>query len=303
MKCRETGAAIVLAMSVVALASIAAVAILVSQSTWSRQRELEGQHTQAQLVALAGIDWARAVLADDARMSTVDHLGEPWAQRLPPMPIENGRLDGVIEDEQGKFNVNNLVTEGQANAVEIAKFRRLLFVLGLPLTLSDKLVDWLDADSETQPSGAEDGYYLARQPSYLAANRSMVDIGELAQVDGYSLSVRARLQPFVTALPGATQVNVNTASPEVLAAVIDGLGLDGARALVAARKTAYFRDAADFVARLPGGVKGDNSNVAVSSIYFLTTVHAEIGEASAQGTALLMRQGGAWPKIQWHKTL
>lgn len=303
MKRAETGAAIVLAMSVVALASIAAVSILVSQSTWSRQRELEVQHTQAQLVALAGTDWARAVLADDARMSTVDHLGEPWAQRLPQMPIENGRLDGGIEDEQGKFNLNNLVSEGQANPIEVAKFRRLLFLLGLPLTLSDKLVDWLDADSETQPAGAEDSYYLARQPPYLAANRPLIDIAELAQVDGYSQSVRARLQPFVTALPGATQVNVNTAPPEVLAAIIDGLGLDGARSLAASRNTAYFRDAADFLARLPGSVKGDNSNVTVSSSYFLTTIRAEIGEASAQGTALLMRQGAAWPSILWHKTL
>lgn len=300
---RQAGAAIVLAMSIVTMASIAAMGIMVSQSTWTRRHELQAQHKQAQMVAEAGIDWSRAVLGDDAKTGSVDHLGEPWAIRLPSMPVENGKLEGFLEDEQGKFNLNNLVKDGKADPAEVKKFRRLLFLLGLPLALSDKVVDWIDADGELQPAGAEDGYYLARQPPYLAANRALTDIGELGQVDGFNQNVRARLAPFITALPSATLVNVNTAPPEVLAAIVDGLGLDGARTLAAARKTAYFRDPADFAARLPGSVSGDNENVVVNSSYFLTTINAEIGEASAKGIALLARQGTGWPRILWRKTL
>ena len=85
MRTRQSGVAIVLAMGVVALAALAATAIMVSQSTWSRQVELSAGHVQAQLIMQAGLDWARAVLSDDRRASTVDHLGEPWALRLPPL--------------------------------------------------------------------------------------------------------------------------------------------------------------------------------------------------------------------------
>ena len=50
-------------------------------------------------------------------------------------------------------------------------------------------------------------------------------MAELALVRGFDDGVRARLRPFVTALPRFTAVNANTASPEVLAAVVEGLGL------------------------------------------------------------------------------
>src|SRR5438128_7266589 len=98
MKTRQRGVAVVLAMGVVALAAIAAASMLASQSTWSRHAELGAEHAQAQVIARAGIDWARALLSDDRRMSSVDHLGEPWALRLPPVPVDNGELTGRIED-------------------------------------------------------------------------------------------------------------------------------------------------------------------------------------------------------------
>ena len=123
MRMRQRGVAIVLAMGVVALAAIAAAAIMVSQGTWARQVELTADHIQARAVLLAGADWARAVLSDDRRVSNVDHLGEPWALRLPPMSVENGELVGHIEDQQGAFNVNNLVADGKVNVAQLAHFR------------------------------------------------------------------------------------------------------------------------------------------------------------------------------------
>ena len=87
---RERGVAIVLAMGVVAMAAIAAVALMVLQSTWTRQQELRTDHARAIAVVQGGIDWARAILNEDRRTSSVDHLGVPWALRLAPIPIENG---------------------------------------------------------------------------------------------------------------------------------------------------------------------------------------------------------------------
>jgi general secretion pathway protein K len=237
-------------------------------------------------------------------VSNVDHLGEPWALRLPPMPVENGELVGQIEDQQGKFNLNNLVTQGKINVAQLAHFRNLLATLGLPAELGDALADWIDADSQPQPrDGAEDAYYLALNPPYLAANRPLVDIDELALVRGFDDNVRARLRPYVSALPTATAVNVNTAPAEVIAAVIDGLDFGGAQLLVAQRDRAYFLSTGDFLTRLPRGVEAATSDISVGSDYFMATLRVTIGGAQARGTALLARRGSGWPDIVWRKYL
>lgn len=306
MRTHERGIAIVLAISVVAMAAMVAVAIMVSQSTWARQLELTAEHIQARSVLQAGADWARAVLSDDRRQSNVDHLGEPWALQLPPMPVENGELIGKIEDQQATFNVNNLVAEGKINFAQLAHFRRLLATLSLPDALAYTLVDWIDDDNQPQPQGgAEDAYYLALDPPYLAANRPLIDIDELALVAGFDNNVRARLRPYVSALPGFTPVNVNTASPEVISAMIDGLDLGGAQALVAQRDRAYFRDTNDFINRLPRGPVVAPADISVSSDYFLASLRVTIGGAQARGRALLSRAGTGtgWPTIIWRKYL
>jgi general secretion pathway protein K len=270
--------AIVLAMGVAALAALAATAIMVSQSTWSRQAELAAGHVQSQLLMQAGLDWARAVLGDDRRISIVDHPGEPWALQLPPIPVENGSLAGRIEDQQGKFNLNNLLKAGKVNPAPLAHFRRLLSILALPPALADALSDRIDAGSGP-----------------------LTDMAELTLVRGFDDNVRARLHPFVTALPRFTAVNANTATPEVLAAVIEGLDLDGARALVAQRERAHFRMYSDFFSQLPPGLTVPTENISVSSDYFIATMQVTVGMAQARGSALLARGNTGWPAIVWRK--
>jgi general secretion pathway protein K len=301
---RQRGVAIVLAMGVVALAAMAAAAIMVAQSIWARQVELTANHMQARTVLLAGADWARALLADDRRLSDIDHLGEPWALKLPPLTVESGELVGQIEDQQGAFNLNNLVTRGKIDLVQLAHFRNLLATLGLPDELAGALADWIDADGQSQPPhGAEDAYYLALDRPYLTANQPLTDIAELALVRGFDDAVRARLRPYVTALPRSTAVNVNTASAEVLAAVVEGMDLGDARLMVAQRDRAYYRSADDFRRRLPRGVEVAANDISVSSVYFMATLRVTIGGTQARGQALLARGSTGWPVVVWRKYL
>jgi general secretion pathway protein K len=278
MRAYQQGVAIVLAMGVVALAALTATGLLVSQSTWARQVELAAGHVQARLIMQAGLDWARAVLSDDRRVSNADHLGEPWALQLPPIPLDNGTLAGRIEDQQGRFNLNNLLLNGKVNPAQLACSRRLLAILDLPPALADALAGWITA-----------------------GGRPMADASELALVRGFDDGARARLGPYVTALPRFTAVNANTASPEILAAVIDGLGLDGARALVVQRERAYFRNVSEFFSQLPPGFVVTTEDISVSSEYFIATMRASIGGAQARGSALLWREGVAWPVVIWRK--
>jgi general secretion pathway protein K len=196
------------------------------------------------------------------------------------------------------------VTEGKINLTQLANFRRLLAILGLPDELGDALADWIDEDNQPQPrSGAEDAYYLSLDPPYLAANRPLTDVDELALVRGFDVNVRARLRPYIAALPGVRPVNVNTASPEVLAAVIEGLDLGSAEVLVAQRDRAYYRSVDDFVRRLPAGTEPGANQLSVSSDYFLATLRVTIGGAQARGKALLARGATGWPAIVWRKYL
>jgi len=299
---RQTGVAIVLAMGVVAMAAIAATAVMVTQSTWSRRNELGADHVQAQALLQVGVDWTRALLSDDRRSSSVDTLGEPWALRLPPIPVENGSLAGRIEDQQGRFNLNNLVKDGKLNPAQLVHFQALLSVLGLPPALGDALVDWIDADDVPQSQGgAEDAFYLALPSPHLAANQPLMDVAELALVRGFDDTVRRRLRPFVSALPVFTAVNVNTASPEVIAAVVDGLGLDGARALVEKRERSYLRDRSDLVSQLPNGARVATEDISFSSNYFLVHLRVGVGDAQARSEAMLARTDANWPVILWRK--
>ena len=269
-----------LAMGVVALAALSASALLVSQSTWSRQAELSAGHVQAQLMIQAGLDWARAVLSDDRRLGNVDHLGEPWALQLPPIPVDNGTLAGRIEDQQGKFNLNNLLKNGKLDRAKLAHFRRLLSILALPPALANTLAERIEA-----------------------GGGPLTDIADLALVRGFDERTRARLRPFVTALPRFTAVNPNTASPEVLAAVVDGVDLDGARAIVAQRERAYFRDFSEFFKQLPPGLVVPTEDISVSSDYFIAAMEVRVSGAQARGAALLARANtGEWPAVVWRKT-
>jgi general secretion pathway protein K len=106
-----------------------------------------------------------------------------------------------------------------------------------------------------------------------------------------------------SALPRATAVNVNTATPEVLASIIEGLDLGSAQALVAYRDRGYFRDAADFTSRLPRSAVAAAGDIGVSSDYFIATLHVTIGGAQARGKALFERGCSGWPTIVWRKYL
>jgi len=306
-KAQRRGVAIVLAMGTVALAATAATAIMVAQGTWTHRNQLTNNHAQAQVLILAGTDWARAVLHDDRRTGDIDHLDEPWALRLPSMPVEQGMLSGYMEDQQGRFNLNNLVTDGETNPAQLTHFQRLLSVLGVPPIQSEALVnslaDWIDADGVPRPGGAEDEYYAGLQQPYLTANQPLTDVDELMLVRGFDESIRALLRPFVSALPRSTSVNVNTASPEVLVAIIAGLTLDDARTLVTRRERTHFINSSDFLRSLPENASGGESSIAVSSAYFLVRMRVTINDAESSGAVLLDRQHPGWPTVIWSKVL
>ena len=155
-----------------------------------------------------------------------------------------------------------------------------------------------------QPFGRTPGL-PAVPAAFRQRGRELRQVGTFAAIGVVStlayVALYALLRPFVAALPRFTQVNVNTAPPEVLAAIVEGLDLDSARALVVQRDRTFFRSPADFSNRVPRGLMVPFQDITVSSDYFMATLRVTIGEAEARGMALLAREDARWPAIVWRK--
>ncbi len=299
----QRGAVVIVAMLIVALAATGASMMLQQQDVAIRQLEAARDYEQARWLLNGGAHWARVILRADSRSSTIDHGGELWATGLPPTEIEQGNLSGAIQDQQGLFNLNNLVHDGKSSARDIDILKRLLQVIGLRADLAYAIADWIDADSALQsPEGAEDAYYLNLATPYRTANQPMSAIEELLRVRGCDGAVLARLRQVATVLPRRTPVNVNMAPPEVLVAIVDGLTLPEALVLVGRRRTAPFSGRDDFRTRLPRTeLNVSNEDIAVDTQFFLVQGRARVGKADLRMQALVHRSGAALPSIVWQR--
>ena len=221
MKKRQQGVALVTALLVVSLATMAAVAMAARFQVDMRRTGNLLNGEQAYAYAVSAESWAYVILRRDRKETQHDSLDEDWSTALPPISVEGGFVIGRVEDLQGRFNVNNLSGDGgESDTKQLDYYKRLLEILGLEPALAPALQDWIDPDiNATFPDGAEDDEYLLADLPYRAANRPLVDISELRLVKGYTPEVLAVLEPHVTALPATTIININTATPVVLQAL------------------------------------------------------------------------------------
>lgn len=220
----QRGVALITAVVLVAIATVLATRIGTEAALDLRRTAGLSALNQGWQVALGAEAWAAQVLSDDLAASSVDDLSEDWAQPVPPLPIDGGSIEGLIEDMQGRFNLNNLrKPDGTVDDVNVERFRRLLLSLEVDPRWAGTLADWLDADTiDHFPDGAEDGVYSGQSPPYRTANGPVTTTTELMALPGFSLEDYARLRPHIAALPVGTKINVCTATAAVLAAVVEG---------------------------------------------------------------------------------
>ena len=248
MRYLERGVAAITAILIVAVAASAATLMLAQQAAMLDQTMLVASRAQADVYAQAGLEWARGVLIEDARGSSVDALNEGWARPIAGMPIDRAVVAGNIVDEQGKFNLNNVIDGTKRSEADIKLLRRLLASLDLSPDLADAVVDWIDGDDDlTSGAGAENAYYLSLPRPYRAANAPMVQVEELYRVRGFDAATVAKLRPYVTALRERTAINANTA-PDLVVAAAFGVPREKVAALLAGRDKDPFGDKGGFVA-------------------------------------------------------
>jgi general secretion pathway protein K len=252
--------------------------------------------------------------------------------------VENDRTDteastatlsGQMVDAQSMVNLNNLAANGVPVPKEVKVFARLLGNLRLNPSLAQEAAVMIAASTAKQNlggtpvspaappaptldpttglprvQGGTDSPAQMQPPAVVVPSGppmlAMTQVEDLLAVPGFTPEAVEKLRNLVIFLPQAgTQVNINTASTEVLAAVIEGISTSDAAVIVATRTSASFRNSGDFALRLPGVPAVGSSNLGVASDYFLVNGKVRLSRAALQIQALIKRSGrGQSPKTQ-----
>lgn len=289
---RQRGMAIIAALVVVVAASTLAASIIERQGLLANILITEGDRSQAALMLRGGLDWARFVLQMDARDNPTTRPDAVWARPVIGLPVgsaddpEYALFSGQIEDEQGKYNLRNLADNASINREEVLVLERLLGWLGFDASLASLIAQRV-ADAQFGKEGR-------------AVAVGLRSLDDLRVVHGVTAQAIDALQPYLTVLPAVTKVNANTATPEVLGAVVDDLGLASARDLIVQRdKGLWFSNRADFVNRLRSQGADAGRRISVSSDWFRVTGEVTVGDTMAGLRALVHRSDSRLPTIRW----
>ena len=260
---RQRGVALLTAMLVVALATMAVVAMTGRQQLDIRRTANVLTGDQAYQLALAVEAYALRLLE---RPRTPDEL--PWSGcRSPyvPLDIEAAEITAWLEDMHCRFNLNNLAvgrrtgtddeppepgadpTRSASAAAAQGPARALSDFVALAGAVPTAGAGRLDAErigralQDYLDPATDAAVYAAATPSRLSANQPLWDVSELRLVDGVSAAAYRALRPYVTVLPGQTHVRLEGADEPLREALGDAdrpaAGADAATA----QRSRYFR--------------------------------------------------------------
>jgi general secretion pathway protein K len=322
----QRGAAVLMALFVATLATVIVTTLFWNQFVLLRTIENQQVVAQSRLLLRGALDWARAILREDARTTAYDALSEPWAQGLEDTRLDQlgetaalasqASIAGSIEDAQARYNLRNLVKEGALDPRERDALRRLMTVLSLPEALADLIAVRMAEALAPPPAPPEAG----RGTPPAAALAASLDDGtesrplplvlptDLAGVAGIDAATAATLARYVVVLDEPTAVNFNTASAEVIAARVEGMTLSEARELAASRDRAYFTNVGDIRNRMRTHQDAvTDADVAVASRYFLVRGQVRLERAVTRMEALVKRTAPGQPAgpilVLWQREL
>ena len=185
--------------------------------------------------------------------------------RLPERPFRLDTPAGIatatLRPGGNCFNLNSVAIgppgRTTTRPLGVEQLARLLSLVGTPDTEAQRVAaataDWIDADQQPNPGGAEDPAYARAATPYRTGGTLLAEVSEWRAVAGVTPAVYAAARPHLCALPEAelSRPNANSLLPGeavVLAAII-GVPIATARDAIAARPAAGWASAADFWAQ------------------------------------------------------
>ncbi len=201
---KRRGVVLIAVLIVVASLSLAGYHYSDMMTSESKASEYAHRSVQARAFAESGIHYAAAMLSDpDSYANTLG--GNPWNNPdkfknqvvqgdpklkgyfsiIAPDPNDPASVAYGVTDESGKINLNALMK------LDAADFRNgdlvhdvLMKLPRMTPDIADAIVDWLDADNDPRPNGAENEYYQQLNPPYRCKNGPIDSIDELLLVKG-----------------------------------------------------------------------------------------------------------------------
>lgn len=308
----QQGMAIISALLIAAVVAVIAAGMLTRQSVSTRALEADQQRVQGRWVLHGGLEISRQLLWDARQRDPLTRLDQPWAQRLNAQGFE-----GRLEDEQGKFNLRNLVANERVDEAQVQAFQRLCALIGISAGLSQRISQRVigsypyllnpqiaenTASKNVFDSGRATSPNASRKPQSpkLPMLRSVDD---LRSVEGVNEAVIGKLAPYLTVIPATTWLNGNTATAPVLAAYVPGLSLERAQALINERDAGrWFINRGDFVNRLRmPNLELTSVKVGITSDWFRLRGEARRDQRRVSLDALLHRSEDRLPQVIWSR--
>ena len=307
---KQQGMAIISALLIAAVVAVIAAGMLTRQSVSTRALEADQQRVQGRWLVQGGLEISRQLLWDARQRDPLTRLDQPWAQRLSAQGFE-----GRLEDEQGKFNLRNLVANERVDEAQVAAFQRLCELIGVSAGLSQRISQRVIASyprllnpqiAEAPKSGFDSGRATSPNASHKPQKPTLPmlrSIDDLRILDGVNDAVMGKLAPYLTVIPATTWLNGNTATAPVLAAYVPGLSLERANALIAERDAGrWFINRGDFVNRLRmPQLELTSVKVGITSDWFRLRGEARRDQRRVSLEALLHRSQDRLPQVIWSR--
>jgi len=321
---RQRGVAVVTALLLTTLAVTIVASLFWQQQVQVRSMENQRLQFQTRWIVRGALSLSRLILQVDFFSKgglTIEN--GIWAQPLEETRIDdyiereqresenfNATLSGQIVDAQSRYNLTNLSEGRVISPTDVAMFERLLTQLQLNPSLALPLARQV-ASSQPAPTpatgagtgtstgtetGTGTGSTTAAQSGASGGTEPMglVRVDDLLSVSGFTPQAMERLRDFLIILPQRTELNVNTAPPELLAALSPNLPLADANVMVNARKRGgFYRDTADYT-NLPQLGPANRKPVqgllfGVKSNFFLVYSRVRLDRAALDAVSLLQR--------------
>ena len=242
---------------------------------------------KASYILRSGVSTAMGVLELDAKTTAIDTLSEAWAQEVTSFPVAEGTVSIRVGDEASRFNINTLMTpQGRVNERAVQRFGRLLKSVGSDEGLAERAVEWLRSHREPL-------LYTFR------------DTSELLLVAGMSSEAVKNVEDYVTVYTDRSNernINVNTATREVLLALSPRLNEALVNDIVVYRKERPFHDVGQVKK-----VQGMNDAILltfgdvidVKSSNFSVRAEARVADVVKKGLAVVRRDGSKVRIVTW----
>jgi general secretion pathway protein K len=343
MKIRRTkkdkGFAVIIALIAVTVLTIMAGEFAYSMKVETRLAANTNNDEEFYWIGRGGVERACWWLALEGNQPYSSRM-QYWAGGPGDGPETNGPLAGMsLQDFQIGEGTVSLKMEEQESKININTadgplLQQVLSVQGADpnsvAVVSDSVLDWIDADDNTRPAGAESDYYLGLTPAYYAKNAPMDSIEELLLVKGvtpdmfkgtppedapqhqlgfghapgqeatYAFGLRDVFTPF-----SSGKINLLTANDQVLQ-LIPGLDTAAAQAIESVRDSdPPVRNIAALLsaAGVPQAGVGQIMNyVSIQGNTYEVQAKVTIGQLSHTYTAIVIRNGRNMQVVSYYRS-